>query len=232
MSAPTVAMVLAAGLGTRMRPLTESRPKALLRVAGRTRLDRAIDAAVAGGAQRVVVNVHHFADQMRAHLARRRTPPIVISDETDALLETGGGVVRALPLLGRAPFFAINADAVWTGAAPAGQLAAAWARNDADALLLLVRRDRALAYSRPGDFDLIDGRPQRRSGETAAYVYTGAQILRPEALRDAPSGPFSMNLIWDRLLAQGRLGACVHDGAWVDVGTPAGLSAAEGALEQ
>lgn len=230
MIAPTVAMVLAAGLGTRMRPLTDSRPKALLPVAGRTLLDRAIDAAAAGGARRVVVNVHHFADQMRDHISARADPPVAISDETDALLETGGGVVRALPLLGDAPFFAINADAIWTGGQPGSELAAAWEESDADALLLLVRRADALAYSRPGDFDLIDGRPVRRRGETADYVYTGAQILRTEALQGAPDGAFSMNLIWDRLLARGRLAACVHQGGWIDVGTPTGLASAEAAL--
>jgi MurNAc alpha-1-phosphate uridylyltransferase len=227
---PTVGMVLAAGLGTRMRPLTDSRPKALLPVAGRTLLDRAIDACAAGGARRVVVNVHHFADQMRAHLADRAEPAITISDETDALLETGGGVARALPLLGADPFFAVNADSIWTGPAPCVALAEAW-RDNADALLLLVRRADAVAYTRPGDFDLGHGGvPGRRAGETADYVYTGAQILHPRAMADAPAGPFSMNLIWDRLLAAGRLRAVVHVGGWVDVGTPAGLAAAEAAL--
>jgi MurNAc alpha-1-phosphate uridylyltransferase len=227
---PSVGMVLAAGLGTRMRPLTDSCPKALLPVAGRTLLDRAIDACAAGGARRMVVNVHHFADQMRAHLAARAAPPVTISDETDALLETGGGVVRALPLLGPDPFFAVNADSVWTGAGPCAQLAEAW-RDDADALLLLVRRAEAIAYARPGDFDLgSDGAARRRAGDTAEFVYTGAQILHPRAMENAPAGPFSMNLIWDRLLAAGRLRAIVHRGGWVDVGTPAGLAAAEAAL--
>jgi MurNAc alpha-1-phosphate uridylyltransferase len=227
---PAVGMVLAAGLGTRMRPLTDDRPKALLTVAGRTLLDRAIDACVAGGAVRMVVNVHHFAPMMRAHLAARAAPPIAISDESDALLETGGGVVRALPLLGPDPFFAVNADAIWTGPAPCARLAAAW-EDDADALLLLVRRADAIAYGRAGDFDLgPDGRPRRRTGETADFVYTGAQIIRPGAFVDAPAGAFSTNLIWDRLAAAGRLRAVVHHGGWVDVGTPAGLAAAEAAL--
>jgi MurNAc alpha-1-phosphate uridylyltransferase len=178
----------------------------------------------------MVVNVHHFAPMMRAHLAARAAPPIAISDESDALLETGGGVVRALPLLGPDPFFAVNADAIWTGPAPCARLAAAW-EDDADALLLLVRRADAIAYGRAGDFDLgPDGRPRRRTGETADFVYTGAQIIRPGAFVDAPAGAFSTNLIWDRLAAAGRLRAVVHHGGWVDVGTPAGLAAAEAAL--
>jgi MurNAc alpha-1-phosphate uridylyltransferase len=227
-------MVLAAGLGTRMRPLTDATAKALLPVAGRTLLDRAIDAAVAGGARRVVVNVHHFAEKVRAHLAARAAPPIVVSDETGELLETGGGVRRALPLLGPAPFFALNADAVWTGAAPCAELAAAWDAARMDALLLLVAREDARGYTRPGDFLLgADGRPARR-GEAASapYVYTGAQIIAPGAFADAPDGPFSTNLVWDRLLAARRLFAVVHRGAWVDVGTPAGLAEAEAALAE
>lgn len=223
------AMVLAAGLGTRMRPLTDARPKALLTVAGRSLLDRALDHARDWGATRAVVNVHHFADQMRAALAGRRDLEVVISDETDALLETGGGVLRALPLLGPAPFLTLNADAVWTGASPVAPLAAGPAEGDG-ALMLLARRTAAMAYGRPGDFDLIDGRPARRAGAVADWVYTGAQVLRPAALAGAPSGPFSLNLVWNGLLAEGRLAAALHPGGWVDVGTPAGLAAAEVAL--
>ncbi len=231
MSGPRAAMVLAAGFGTRMRPLTDHTPKALLPVAGRTLLDRAIDVCVAGGAGRVVVNVHYLADQVRAHLAGRAAPEIVISDESDAILETGGGLRRALPLLGAAPFLAVNADAVWTGAAPAPALARAWDGARMDALLLLVRRENALAYARPGDFSLgADGRPARRDGPSAPYVYTGAQIVAPHAFDDAPEGAFSMNVVWDRLLARGRLFAVAHDGGWVDVGAPEGLAAADAAL--
>ncbi len=231
MSGLRAAMVLAAGFGTRMRPLTDHRPKALLAVAGRTLLDRAIDVCAAGGAGRVVVNVHYLADQVRAHLAGRTAPEIVISDESDAILETGGGLRRALPLLGAAPFLAVNADAVWTGPAPAPALAQAWDGARMDALLLLARREDALAYARAGDFWLgPDGRPARRSGDSAPFVYTGAQIVAPRAFDDAPEGAFSMNLIWDRLLARGRLFAVVHRGGWVDVGTPEGLAVADAAL--
>jgi MurNAc alpha-1-phosphate uridylyltransferase len=227
-------MVLAAGLGTRMRPLTDGTAKALLPVAGRTLLDRAIDAAVAGGARRVVVNVHHFAEKVRARLADRPSPRIAISDETGLLLETGGGVRRALPLLGPAPFFALNADAVWTGPEPCAALAAAWDPARMDALLLMVARDDARGYARPGDFfPGADGRPTRRGAAPAApLVYTGAQILAPAAFANTPDGPFSTNLVWDRLLAAGRLFAMVHRGAWVDVGTPAGLAEAEAALAE
>ncbi|TVQ55847.1 MAG: nucleotidyltransferase family protein [Rhodobacteraceae bacterium] len=214
-----------------MRPLTEAAPKALLRVAGRALLDRAIDAARAGGARRIVVNAHAFADQIAAHAAG--LDGVVLSHETPEVLETGGGVLRALPLLGSDPFLALNADSIWTGAEPCPPLAAAW-RDGMDALLLLARREQARNYTRPGDFFLdADGRPRRRGASpTAPFVYTGAQMLRPAALADAPEGPFSMNLIWDRAAARGRLFAVVHHGGWVDVGTPAGLADAEAALAE
>jgi MurNAc alpha-1-phosphate uridylyltransferase len=234
MAAPDAAFILAAGLGTRMRPLTDHTPKALLEVGGRTLLDRAIDRAVEGGSRRVVVNVHHFADRMIAHLARRERPEIAISDERDALLETGGGTRKARALLGPAPFYTLNADAVWTGPPPLPALAAAWDPARMDALLLLVPRKRARAYARPGDFFLAaDGRPVRRgAAETAPFVHTGAQIIRPETFDGTPEGPFSTNSVWDALLAAGRLFAVVHDGGWVDVGTPAGLAEAEAALAE
>ncbi len=221
-------MVLAAGLGTRMRPLTDRTPKALLTVGGVALVDRAIALCRAWGAARIVVNVHHFAEAMRAHLVRH--PDVVISDERDGLLETGGGIVRALPLLGSEPFLAVNADAIWTGPSPVAALRAGWEPAAMDALLLLVGREAAVAYDRPGDFDLAAGRPVRRTAETAPWVYTGAQVIHPRAFADAPEGPFSTNLIWDRLLAAERLGAAIHAGGWVDVGTPAGLAAAEAAV--
>lgn len=229
---PAFAMVLAAGLGTRMRPLTETTPKAMLRVAGRPLLDHAIDRCVEGGAKRVVVNVHHLSAQIESHLERMTTPRIVLSFEDRRLMDTGGGVRRALPLLGPSPFYVLNADAVWTGPSPTRALADAWDAAGVDALLLLVPRERAAAYDRRGDFDLdAAGRLRRRAGETAGYVYTGAQILRPEAIGAFRDGePFSMNVVWDALMQRGRLGAVVHDGGWVDVGTPAGLEAAEAAL--
>lgn len=230
---PHAAIVLAAGFGTRMRPLTDARPKALLPVGGRALLDRAIEAARAGGARRIVVNAHAFAEQIADHLGALRGDPVVLSHETPTILDTGGGVARALPLLGAAPFFALNADAVWTGDAPCAELAAAW-RDGMDALLLLVPREDALAYTRPGDFFLeAGGRPVRRGAAAAApFVYTGAQVLRPQAFAGAPDGAFSLNAVWDRAAAAGRLFAVVHCGGWVDVGTPAGLAAAEAALDE
>lgn len=233
MSPPRRAMIMAAGLGTRMGALTKDRPKPLLPVAGRALIDRALDRAVEGGVQRAVVNLHHHSAMLRDHLAARAGgPEIAFSDETDALLETGGGVKRALPLLGPDPFYVVNSDAVWTGAPPLPALAAAWRPAEMDALLLLVPIGDARAYTRRGDFEIAaDGAPIRRGDRPrAAYVHTGAQIIRPEAFADTPDGAFSTNLVWDRLLAAGRLRAVVHEGTWVDVGTPEGLAEAERAI--
>jgi MurNAc alpha-1-phosphate uridylyltransferase len=229
MSDPRAAMVMAAGLGTRMRPLTDTCPKPLLQVAGRALVDHAIDHARAEGLSPIVVNLHHHAAQMRAHLAGR---DVLLSDETDMLLETGGGVRRALPLLGADPFVVLNSDAIFSGPPPVPTLLEAWDASRMDALLLLVPRSAARAYTRAGDFTLgADGRPARRGdAPEAPFVYAGAQIIRPEAFADTPEGPFSTNLVWDRLLAEGRLFAVVHRGGWVDVGTPAGLDAANALL--
>ena len=232
---PSAAFVLAAGLGTRMRPLTETRPKALLEVSGRSLLDHALDRVAEAGVARAVVNAHHFAPMIRARLAARAGPPeTAVSDESARLLDTGGGAKAALPLLGPAPFFAVNSDAIWTGPAPLPALARAWDPARMDALLLLVPRGRARAYTRAGDFALgADGRPTRRGDAPAApFVFTGAQIIAPSAFAGAPEGRFSTNLVWDRLLAAGRLFAVIHDGGWVDVGTPAGLAAADAALAE
>lgn len=224
-----VVMVLAAGLGTRMRPLTLTRPKPLIAVGGRALIDRALDVVTGAGVPRAVVNLHYLGDMLRAHLVGRKVPQIGFSDETDLLLDTGGGVVRALPQLG--PVFGIlNSDAIWTGANPLLTLAGAWDAGAMDGLLLVVPRERAVNYTRSGDFDLVGGLPVRRGATDASHVYTGAAIMTAAAFTGAPPGPFSLNLVWDRLLAQGRLGAVEHPGAWVDVGTPDGIAAAEAAL--
>lgn len=227
-SAPHTAMVLAAGFGTRMGALTAAKPKPMLPVNGRPLIDHALDRCVEAGVRRAVVNLHYRGDQIRDHLAKRTGLSVLFSEEAE-ILETGGGVIHAAPLLGADPFYTINSDAIWAGPQPLPCLAAAWDDDRMDALLLLVRRQDAVGYTRAGDFELTAGRPVRRGAAASApYVYTGAQILSPRALRHAPpQAAFSLNLIWDALLASGRLFAVVHDGPWVDVGTPDGLTLAE-----
>lgn len=224
---PDRAMVLAAGFGTRMGALSRDTPKPLLKVAGRTLLDRAIDRCAEVGVDRVVVNAHYLSEKIHAHLDNINSVKIEISDEKE-ILETGGGVEAALPLLGDAPFYTVNADAVWAMDAPLDTLRRAWRDADMDALLLLCPVESARAYTRSGDFFLDpDGRPRRR-GEAAEapYVYTGAQIISPRAFAKAQGGAYSLNVIWNRLAERGRLFACVQTGAWVDVGTPEGLALA------
>lgn len=230
---PDTAMILAAGFGTRMGALTEERPKPLLQAAGRALIDHALDTAEAAGAGRAIVNLHYRGDQIRTHLADRDAPRITFSDEQPQILDTGGGLVQALPMLGEKPFYALNSDAVFVGPNPLAILRDAW-RSGLACLMLLVPRGAARAYSRPGDFFLdADGGQPRRRGDaaTAPLVYSGAQIVTPGAMRDAPPGAFSMNLVWDRLLAEGRLAAVTYPGAWIDVGTPEGLATADAALK-
>lgn len=232
MISPRVAMVMAAGLGTRMGELTRDTPKPLLRVGGRALVDHALDAAERAGVRRAVVNLHYKREAMHAHLAPRRRPEIWFSDERDLLLETGGGVRHALPILGDRPFYVMNSDAVFLGPSPLAPLAAGWDEARMDALLLLAPVSSAIAYTRAGDFLLEpDGRLTRRGDRPSApYVFTGAQIIRPEAFAETPEGPFSTNLVWNRILAEGRLCGVVHQGGWVDVGSPDGLAAAEAAM--
>ncbi|NAZ37788.1 nucleotidyltransferase family protein [Rubellimicrobium sp. CFH 75288] len=218
-------MIFAAGLGTRMGALTANRPKPLLTVAGRTLLDRALAVAEAAGADPVVVNVHHHADQIRAHLEGRA---VRIADETATLLETGGGLRAARPLLGPGPVWTLNSDAVWTGPNPLRRLAAAW-RPGMEALLLLVPLSRARAHRGSGDFAIgADGRLVRGGG----FVYTGAQIVRPEGLDRIPEAAFSLNRLWDAALGRGGVFGLVHAGEWCDVGRPEGLEAAETLLRR
>ncbi len=230
---PEAAMVYAAGLGTRMRPLTNSRPKALLKADGRTLVDRAIDRAVAAGVQRVVVNCHHYADQMRGHLGGRKDVDIRISEESE-LLETGGGAQAALPMLGEQPFLAINCDSLWADGDALAPLLETWptVEAEADALLLLASLDQAIGHQGRGDFAVgEDGRLERFGDAGEATVYTGAQILDPGALRAMPQGRWSLNVLWDRAIEKGRLyGASLTDGQWVDAGTPEGLKAGEAAI--
>lgn len=232
--APTRAMVLAAGLGTRMKPGFPDLPKALVPVCGRPLIDHALDRLAAAGVETVVVNVHDRAEMLRAHLAARRAPEILISDESELLLETGGGIARVLSLLGPTPFYTMNVDSLWIeGMGSAlGRLAAQWDEARMDAFLLLAPVLHAVGYDGRGDF-LMDatGRLTRRP-ETwvAPFAWTGVQIVHPRLFAGCPDGPFSLNLLFDRAIAEGRLFGLRHDGIWMHVGTPEGRAAAEEVL--
>jgi len=229
-----VVMVLAAGKGLRMRPLTRHRPKPLVEVAGRTLIDRALDRVVEGGIGRAVVNLHYRGAMLRKHLTKRDDIAVEFSDESKALLETGGGIARALKLLrdgqGRIkPFFVANADALWfdrkTNAFE--RLAQAWDGRRMDALLLLQPKSKAIGYARDGDYrQAADGRLMRNAGAPAPYVFTGIQILHPRLFEGAPRGAFSSVRLFDAAEARGRLFGLVHEGNWMDVGTPAGVDLA------
>lgn len=227
-------MVLAAGLGTRMRPLTDHRPKPLVEVRSRALIDWALDRFAAAGVTKAVVNVHYFADMMEAHLKRRHAPQIVISDERGLLLETGGGFAKARAALGEAPVFCANTDAILVdapGADACGQLNAAWRPERMDALLLLAPIERASGYDGSGDFDLsADGTLAWRKGAASPYVFTGLQIIKPALLDGAPEGAFSMRVLWDKAAKAGRFKGLVHDGWWMHVGDPEGLKTAEARL--
>jgi len=231
------AMVLAAGLGRRMRPLTATRPKPLVPVAGRTLLDRALDTLRRGGVRQAVVNVHFLADQVEAHLAARDCGlSVAVSDERALLLETGGGILKALPLLSTDPFLAINADTVWVeGPVPAVQrLIRRWDGEAMDALLMLVPLARAHNHGGRGDFhmDPLGRLSRRRPGRLAPFVFTGLQMLARRLFEGEPLRPFSMNLLWDRAAAAGRLYGLVHEGVWFDVGTAAAVPVTETLLGQ
>ncbi len=225
------AMVLAAGLGLRMRPITLSTPKPLVTVAGRTMLDRALDHLAIAGVQEMVVNTHWLADSIKEHLADRSD--ISLSHEEE-LLETGGGVAHALPLLGHEPFYVVNSDIIWTdGPTPAlRRLATAWRDADMDALLLLQPTRTAVGYEGKGDFFINGNDTLRRRGEAEAapLLFSGVQILHPRLFEASPSGKFSLNVLYDRALAEGRLFGLVHDGGWFHVGTPEALPEVEGLL--
>ncbi|MEX2644317.1 MAG: nucleotidyltransferase family protein [Acetobacterales bacterium] len=226
----TRGMVLAAGLGERMRPITATLPKPLVQVGGKTLLDHALDRLSAAGVTEVVVNVHHLADRIVQHLEGRHEPEVRISAEQDRL-ETGGGVAKALPMLGNEPFYVSNGDTLWLdGATPAlRRLASQWDHSRMDALLLVFPGARAEGYEGAGDFvlDPLGQARRRREREVAPFVFTGVQLLHPHLFRDAPDGPFSLNLLYDRAAEAGRLYAIVHDGMWLHIGTPEAIGAAE-----
>lgn len=223
-AAPTTAMVLAAGRGTRMRPLTDDRPKALVEVGGKALVDHVLDRLADVGVTRAVVNVHWFADRLEAHLAARgRGPRILISDERAELLETGGGLRKARPLLGDDPVFVANIDSVWTDRGDAlNQLARLWNPSIMDAALLLARREGSIGFEGDGDVFLSDdGRLTfRGDAASAPYAYMGVHICRPDYVADGPDGPFSLSGLWRRSAAAGRLFGCVLDGDWMHVGDP------------
>lgn len=225
-------MVLAAGLGTRMRPITDTLPKPLVRVAGRSMLDHALDRLAEAGITRAVVNMHHLADQIATHLAARTgAPAITLSDERDALLETGGGIRRALPLLGEAPFLAINADTLWIEGPRSNlrRLIEAYDPASMDMLLLLAPADTAFGYDGRGDFMMDEtGRLTRRGAQPRApFVYAGAGIFHAGLFAETPEGAFSLNLLFDRAIANGRLHGLCLDGNWLHVGTPDAIAEAE-----
>jgi MurNAc alpha-1-phosphate uridylyltransferase len=226
-------MVLAAGLGKRMRPLTATRPKPLIEVAGRTLLDHSLDRLRAAGVRKAVVNVHYLADALEAHLKNRvQGIEIVVSDERDCLLETGGGLVRALPLIDADPFLAVNSDNLWIDG-PIDSLkllASAWDEAKMDALLLLVPLALAYCHKGQGDFHMgADGALKRRKpGAVAPFVYTGVQMVSKRLFEgELPEGAFSTNLLWDRAIARGRLYGMVHQGLWFDVGAPVNIKVTE-----
>ncbi|KQN40683.1 mannose-1-phosphate guanylyltransferase [Sphingomonas sp. Leaf407] len=233
---PETAMVMAAGLGKRMRPLTAMRPKPLVEVAGKPLIDHVFDRLRGAGVKRAVVNVHYLADAMEAHLKHRvKGIDIAVSDERGRLLETGGGLVQARDLIGDKPFVCVNSDNLWVDG-PIDSirlLSALWDDATMDALLLLVPLAQAQSHRGQGDFHLdalgrITGR--RKPGRLAPFVFTGVQILSPRVIADWPEGAFSTNLFWNRAIEAGRAFGAVHQGLWFDVGTPAAIPYTEAVL--
>jgi len=227
-------MILAAGLGTRMRPYNGHLPKPLVEIGGKALIDYSLDRLADAGVQRAVVNVHHLADALEKHLAARKRPKIVISDERGALLGTGGGIAKALPLLGDAPFFLVNSDTVWIDGVKPNfvRLAEAFDATTMDVLLLLAATAGSVGYSGRGDYAMLPDGQLRRHGENEVvpFVYAGAAILSPTLFADAPAGAFPLTDLFDRAGADGRLFGLRLEGVWMHVGTPEAVAAAEAAL--
>jgi MurNAc alpha-1-phosphate uridylyltransferase len=234
-TAPRTAMVLAAGLGERMRPLTDRIPKPLVPVAGKPLIDHVLDRLAAAGIERAVVNVHYLADLIERHLAGRTRPQIVISDERQKLLNTGGGVVKALSKLGTEPFFHINSDTIWIdGVRPnLTRLTEAFDPATMDALLLLAPTAESIGYAGRGDFSMAgDGTLIRRpEQEIAPFVYAGAALLSPKLFEGAPEGAFTLTRLFDRAAEAGRLHGLRLEGVWMHVGTPDAIGLAEAAIK-
>lgn len=224
---PFPLMIFAAGFGTRMGALTQDRPKPLIPVAGRALIDHALDVAQQAGVTRTVVNTHYRAEQLEAHLKGRG---IAISHEAGPILETGGGLKAALPLLGQGPVAILNSDGIWTGANPLQELAASWDGSRMEALLLLLPLRETLAHGPKGDFRLApDGRISRGEGGED-HVYIGAQILQPDRIAATQDEVFSLNKPWTEMIAAGTAYGIIHQGGWCDVGHPEGIAAAEALL--
>jgi len=231
--ASDTAMILAAGLGKRMRPLTASQPKPMVRVAGKPLIDHALDRLAEAGVAKAVVNVHYLADALEAHVLARQTPKASVSDERALLLETGGGMLKALPQLPD-PFFALNADNIWLDGPKSAfhDLSRRWNPDEMDALLLVVPHARAMNFAGPGDFhmDPLGRLSRRRPGRIAPFIYTGIQLVSHRLLRDAPEGPFGTMTLWERAIAEGRLYGLSFTGLWFEVGTPQMIRPTEEAL--
>ena len=227
-------MVLAAGIGRRMRPVTATVPKPLVEVCGRALIDHVLDRMSEIGIAEVVVNVHYLADLLEVHLGRRRKPKILISDERDLLRDTGGGIQHALPLLGEEAFLVANTDSLWIEGPRRNldRLFEGWDGNRMDALLLLAPTVASVGYNGAGDFvlDALGQVSRRRPGRVAPFAYTGAAILHPRLFADAPQAPFSLNLLFDRAMENDRLFAIRLDGMWMHVGTPESIRLAEASI--
>ncbi len=228
-------MVLAAGIGKRMRPLTDTKPKPMVEVAGRTLIDRNLDRLAASGVATAVVNLHHFGDLLEAHLKTRTTPKMIFSDERATLLDTGGGIAKALPLLGPSPFFLINSDSLWLESeSNLSRLATNFDPARMDALLLLARAENTIGYEGRGDYFLYDNRTLRRRApeETAPFTYAGGAILAPRLFEGAPAGAFPLLPLFNRAETSGRLFGLELSGKFLHVGTPAAIAPAEAALRE
>lgn len=237
MSKPiTRAMILAAGKGVRMRPLTNDRPKAMVEVGGRALIDHAIDRLIAVGVKEIVVNVHTFADKLVAHLKKRRDVDIIISDETKAILDTGGGVKNALHHFHGEPFITHNCDTIWVEGLTSAlrRLVDQWDPKTMDCLMLLAATVSSMGYDGRGDFDMApNGQLTRREEQRVApFVWTGVQIIQPKLFEGSPEGAFSTNMIWDKAIEDERLYGVRLDGTWMHVGTPEGLGEAEAFLSE
>ena len=234
MNKVTAAMIMGAGLGSRLRPLTDDRPKPLVTVGGKTLIDHSIDRLVAAGVTLAVVNVHYKAEMLRSHLARRHDIKIVFSDESDKLLDTGGGVVKALPLLGDAPFYHVNSDTPWIDGVRSNlsRLAESFDPARMDIMLLMAPTASSIGYSGRGDYSMLpDGTLRaRREKEVVPFVYAGAAIIAPSIFAGAPQGEFSLTKMFDRASEQERLFGLRLDGLWMHVGTPDAVRAAEDAF--